>query len=444
MQFLSQAIRDRYRCAENIATYNLVGPLAPEPGFFRFGSNTLYGRCCKAPDGNGHQKKGVEFAGAGQRAFLPFDVDEVVSNLQCERYASSRVDHAFLKQLYYWLRPLTNQAARIAVQRFYARKWQSAAFPEWPVDTTIENLCEDVLLRTMCAQGVEQVPFIWFWPRGASGCVLMTHDVEASKGKEFCRELLKIDDSFGVAASYEIVPEERYEVEPAFLDSLRSAGAEIVVQDLNHDGTLYNGKAEFLRRMERIQHYAHEFGATGFRAAILYRNPEWYEALPFAYDMSIPNVAHLDPQRGGCCTVMPYFIGSVLELPVTTTQDYTLLHILNQWSIDLWKEQIARILKKNGLISFIVHPDYIGEARALPVYRELLRYLSELRKRTALWFALPREINEWWRARDRMTLRQNGNEWQIEGEGADRAVLAFAKNENGKLIYEFAGSHVPV
>jgi hypothetical protein len=28
--------------------------------------------------------------------------------------------------------------------------------------------------------------------------------------------------------------------------------------------------------------------------------------LCFAYDMSIPNVAHLDPQRGGCCTIMPF------------------------------------------------------------------------------------------------------------------------------------------
>jgi hypothetical protein len=63
-------------------------------------------------------------------------------------------------------------------------------------------------------------------------------------------------------------------------------------------------------------------GVEGFRAAVLYRNPDWYDALTVAYDMSIPNVAQLDPQRGGCCTIFPYFIGNILEIPVTATQDY--------------------------------------------------------------------------------------------------------------------------
>jgi hypothetical protein len=72
-------------------------------------------------------------------------------------------------------------------------------------------------------------------------------------------------------------------------------------------------------------------------------------------------VAHLEPQKGGCCTVFPYFIGDVLELPVTTTQDYTLWHILGERSTDLWKAQMDVILQKNGLANFIVHPDYILE-----------------------------------------------------------------------------------
>ena len=53
--------------------------------------------------------------------------------------------------------------------------------------------------------------------------------------------------------------------------------------------------------------------------------------------MSVPNVAHLEPQRGGCCTVMPYFVGDVLELPLTTIQDYSLFHILGDYSTTLWK-----------------------------------------------------------------------------------------------------------
>ncbi len=80
----------------------------------------------------------------------------------------------------------------------------------------------------------------------------------------------------------------------------------------------------------------------------MYRDQEWFDALEFSYDMSVPNVAHLEPQRGGCCTVMPYFVGDILELPLTTIQDYSLFHILGDYSIDLWKEQIDLILRRTG------------------------------------------------------------------------------------------------
>ena len=132
---------------------------------------------------------------------------------------------------------------------------------------------------------------------------------------------------------------------------------------MNHDGRLFDDREEFLRRADRINRYAKEFGGRGFRAAVLYRKPEWYEAFEFSFDMSMPNVAPMDPQRGGCCTVMPYFIGDLLELPTTTVQDYTLFNVLNQHSIELWKTQMNLIQSKNGLISFIVHPDYITEQK---------------------------------------------------------------------------------
>jgi hypothetical protein len=217
---------------------------------------------------------------------------------------------------------------------------------------------------------------------------------------------------------------------------MRSRGFEVAIHDLNHDGRLFDRKEEFLRRVKLINQYGREYGARGFRAAVLYRNPEWYDALEFSFDMSIPNVAHLDPQHGGCCTVMPFFIGDVLELPVTTTQDYTLLHILNQRSIYLWKSQIELILKKNGLMSFIIHPDNIMGNAGYSVYKELLGYLQELRSKMHIWSALPSAIDAWWRARQKMSVVKDGQTWRIEGDGAERAVLAYAKNVDGKLVYE--------
>jgi hypothetical protein len=161
--------------------------------------------------------------------------------------------------------------------------------------------------------------------------------------------------------------------------------------------------------------------------------------LDFSYDMSVPNVAHLDPQRGGCCTIMPYFLpGGILELPVTMTQDYSLFHVLETYSIDLWKTQARIILDGHGLIHFIVHPDYVTTPRAQGVYEALLDYLNRLRSDHRVWFPLPREVNRWWRERSEMKLVATPTGWRIEGPGSDRARLAYARLEDNQIVYELA------
>src|SRR5213075_2907927 len=105
-----------------------------------------------------------------------------------------------------------------------------------------------------------------------------------------------------------------------------------------------------------------------------------------------------------CCTTMPYFIGRVLELPVTTTQDYTLFHILDDYSTDLWKRQIGLVMAQHGLVSLVTHPDYLISKRALNTYLALLEYLSQLRSNGQIWLATPGDVDVWWRQRSKMRL----------------------------------------
>jgi len=247
--------------------------------------------------------------------------------------------------------------------------------------------------------------------------------------------LMDMNDAFKIPASFQIIPEERYGVTREFLNSIRERGFEIVVHDLNHDGHLYKNREQFLERVARINSYAKEFGAEGFRAGTLYRKQLWYDALKVSFDMSIPNVAHLDPQRGGCCTVMPYFLGEIVELPVTTTQDYTLFQILNDYSIDLWKRQIALIMENHGLISLIVHPDYMVNARERSVYEALLQHLVRLREERGVWITTPGELNRWWRERSQMKLVENSGGWHIDGLGKERARIAWASEKEGRLVF---------
>jgi hypothetical protein len=146
-------------------------------------------------------------------------------------------------------------------------------------------------------------------------------------------------------------------------------------------------------------------------------------------------VAHLDPQRGGCCTVMPFFIGSIIELPLTCTQDYTLFQILKDYSLGLWVRQINRILAEHGLISMIVHPDYVIEERARNTYKALLEYLASLRSEKNVWTALPRDVAGWWRQRSQMVLSSQNGKWCVEGPGKERARIAYATLSGDTVSY---------
>ena len=134
------------------------------------------------------------------------------------------------------------------------------------------------------------------------------------------------------------------------------------------------------------------------------------------------------------CTVFPYFIKSILELPLTTSQDYSIFHILGDYSLDLWKRQTALITARNGLMNFIVHPDYIMDDRATSLYKTLLAHLSDLRDKTGVWITRPLEVNQWWRERSQMKLVLEDGEWRIQGQGHERARLAYACLENDRMV----------
>ncbi|HKF25510.1 MAG TPA: glycosyltransferase, partial [Candidatus Acidoferrum sp.] len=438
-----------FRCPDTAGAFQTSPELASEPGFFRFGSDvTCFGQAAGIRVASSYLDALEDCSSSitvkDGRIELPFDPDSVVRNLRNEVYtrqmeadATKLGSHPTIRTMYYWGRPLLPVPMRSVLQRFYLRGETANPFPVWPVDRTVDTLFEKLMVLAIQNSGGQAVPFIWFWPDGASAAFLLTHDVESQAGRDFVPSLMDFDEAHGFKASLQFVPEKRYDLPAGFLQSVKDRGFEVNVHDLNHDGNLFRERKEFLRRAERINSYVREFGSSGFRSGALYRNPLWYEAFQFPYDMSVPNVAHLDPQGGGCCTTFPYFIGEVLEIPVTCTQDYSLFHILNQFSIDLWKRQFEKIALGHGMISVIIHPDYVIEQRARDVVGQMLDYVRQQYLPRGLWSALPSEVNQWWRQRQAMRLVQKGGEWQVEGEGKERAVVAYAKLVEGCLEYSF-------
>ncbi len=434
----TRVVTEHFRCPEDLADFRLTGRPSAARGYFALGGDVVcFGASAasvaRRPSAPLHDALGDTTAEGGV-VRLPLDPEEVVTNFRYERYCRPApgepvrlLEHATIRHIYYeWLRPFLPVSLRRHLQRVHLRDWKSIAFPRWPVDDTVERLLECLFALSMRAQGRWTVPFIWFWPDGAPAAAVMTHDVENLAGRKFCSGLMDLDDAAGIKSSFQLVPEERYPIPETLVDEIRARGFELNIHDLDHNGRLFSDRRNFMRWAERINDYGETYGARGFRSGGLYRNQEWFEALRFAYDMSIPSTAHLEPQRGGCCSVMPFFIGQVLELPLTTTQDYSLFHILNDYSIELWREQLGIITARHGLATFIVHPDYILEARARRTYGTLLEHLVRLRETERLWIALPQEVDRWWRARSRLRLVPDGARWRIEGEGAERARVAVA------------------
>lgn len=439
------AFTDYFRCPPAFAPFSVSGTLAREPIFFAFDAAKCFGRTVDSQANFSSTQAEtplceIDEINCTNRILLPFDATEVMENLRREYYLSTTNNDRMLRRLYYTVRPAIAAPLRKLIQRIIARSRLASSFPCWPVDCSVDVLAQALMAQAIAGDGEGEIPFIWFWPEGYDCAVVMTHDVEDRIGRDHCSALMDLDDSFGIKAAFQIIPEGRYGGVEDLIHEIQARGFEANIHDLDHDGRLYLDRDKFEQRAKKINEYGVRYGLKGFRAGAMYRQQDWFSLLDFEYEMSVPNAAHLEPQQGGCCTVMPYFVGKLLEIPLTTVQDHSLFYILRQRSIELWKRQIELIRAHHGVASFIVHPDYIVDERERDIYRQLLEHIARQKRDNNLWIATPGELNCWWRQRHGLTLVRDGSGWRIAGEGNQRARLAFASLKNGKLFYRISPS----
>ena len=438
-----QVFAEYFRCPEHLTMLETSPGLSAETGFFAFDGVHCYGRpagidpCPDVGEQLPDLLNSVRYR--DRSAVLPFDLAEVVTNLREERYCHngypllSRITSgAFAQEAYYKVRPFMSVGVRRHLQQLRLKGWDRIPFPRGPVDSTVDELMMLAARALLEATGLERLPFIWFWPEGAPSCTMLTHDVEGQQGLEFCDQLMTLDEGFGMKTAFQLIPESPHDAW-AYADEIRGRGCEANLHDLNHDGRLFRNRRQFLERARRINEYVRRYGSNGFRSGAMYRQQQWFDAFEFSYDMSVPNAAHLEPQRGGCCTVMPYFVGNILELPLTTTQDYSLFFILETYSAALWRDEVDAICERNGLVSIVTHPDYLTGPAERSVYTELLEYVAQLRDTRQTWAALPGDVNKWWRERQNMTLVPEGESWRIEGVGNERARVAYAQLDGNRV-----------
>jgi peptidoglycan/xylan/chitin deacetylase (PgdA/CDA1 family) len=302
-----------------------------------------------------------------------------------ERYMR-RPASARLLPLFYRLKRAIPRRVQMGLRRSIAKRQRrrhesGGRFPHWPI--------EPLLVDQLGGGPVDA------WPGGHRFAYVLTHDVEGPRGLANIGRLLEIERAHGMVSAWFFVADD-YEVGEPVLRAIRAAGGEIGLHGLHHDGQLFQSRRHFERQLPRIHRHLREWGAEGFRSPSTHRNAAWMPELGASYDSSFPDTHPFDAQPGGCCSILPYFLGDLVEVPITLPQDHTLFELLREADIALWRKKAAWIAQHGGLVTVLVHPDYALTADRLRHYDELLAFLAGL---DGGWHALPRDVARWWRRR---------------------------------------------
>jgi hypothetical protein len=344
-----------------------------------------------------------------------------------ERYQRTSLRHATLAA-YYAARPLVPRATQLAARRAYARIQERRSFPAWPIEPLLVEHRYAQLRRRIRDADTDAVPLVGYWPDGCRFAFMLTHDVESAKGIERIPELLELERRYGMVSCWNFVAED-YPIPAETFELIREAGGEVGLHGVHHDGRLFQSRRSFEAALPSLRYHAAAWDAVGFRSPGTHRNAEWMPLLPSLYDSSFPDTDPFEPYPGGCCSILPYFLGDLVELPITLAQDHTLWEILRLSSIAIWRRKADWLIAHHGLVSVIIHPDYVDSGARLGLYEQLLAYLRERLDENDGWHALPRDVAAWWRARRDLHIETVGGMAWIEGpeDYADRATVTWAR-----------------
>ena len=345
-----------------------------------------------------------------------------------ERYAAD--SQSWKRKAYYFLKPVIPRPVQIALRKKYVNVQAKGSFPAWPIEPVVVDAAKNFMLNVLSQADVPAIHRIAPWPDETTFAFAITHDVEWDTGLQHAQALADIERDLGFTSSWNIVPE-RYPIDWSIIETLQSRGFEIGIHGLKHDGKLFQSRRVFEQRAAKIHQYAGDWKAVGFRSPSTLRNVDWMPELGFEYDSSFPDTDPYEPQPGGCCSIWPFFIRDLVELPLTMPQDHTLFEILGLRDISVWKQKADWIEKMGGLVLINVHPDYMMSTERLRFYEGFLKHMKG---KAAMWHALPKSIAQWWRNRDASTLKREGGAYSIDGPDSSRSSILRTSMKGGFLV----------
>ena len=281
---------------------------------------------------------------------------------------SSRLPFSY-RRVPAWLRNLV--ASSIGRwQRSRTQRW--AAFPQWPLDLSVDFL-GDLLNPAGMSPGDSPTP------------VILSHDVDSPEGlQNIVGDFLAIEEEVGARSTNFVVPC-GWPLDAGLLRELTARGHEIGVHGYDHSNlTPYASDSERRRRLDAAQSFMTEFDVVGYRAPSLLRSPALLRdvGVRYQYDGSIPTSGGLFPTpNNGCATARPFRIGSLVEIPLTLPRDGSLrfLGLAPDEILSLWMTLSQVIARSRGVVVVLTHGEqrFSGNPPMRSTYRKFLHGIAE-------------------------------------------------------------------
>jgi len=333
--------------------------------------------------------------------FFCFDYLETLEFVRLERYCRVRRPWASYVPFGYRHVPIAARRLVATLLTMAKRLSRGSGFPAFPLEKALHTLTY-VVGRCAAPSGEaasrgQPVPA---WPGGKRYCVVLTHDVDTQHGIRAMERVWNIESSYGLASSWNIVGR-LFEGNERAIDRLAKDGCEIGLHGDDHRLRMpYLPAGAIIGRIAKYKKFLETYRIQGFRSPYYLRSPALLSAVSrlFVYDSSIPDVDtfSLCVDRGGCCSVLPFRIGTLVELPVTLPYEIVLHMGVRPRGLNaFWREKIEWIKSAGGMILVNTHPEpsYLLEPDVSRAYGELLAALAG---DGSAWYALPGEVAGWW------------------------------------------------
>jgi glycosyltransferase involved in cell wall biosynthesis len=363
-------------------------------------------------------------------------------------------------RIYYGLKPYLPWRLRIALRRIIAR-WRREAYQDvWPVK-----------------ESAKHPPVEWpGWPDGKKFAFVLTHDVEGAYGLSKCRQLMQLEMEMGFRSSFNFIPEGEYRVSQELRQELQKNGFEVGIQDLKHDGKLFQSRESFRNGAIQINRYLREWDAKGFRSGFMFHNLDWVHDLDVDYASCTFDTDPFEPQPDDVGTIFPFWVPRTnghaiepvsirssrfnfsspafnsrrslpdsgrtgyVELPYTLPQDSTLFLLLQERRPDIWLNKLDWVAKHGGMVLVNTHPDYMAmngkveRPDEFPVgfYKRLLEYVRS-KYAGAYWQALPKEVAKYISSRHNSLVDSVKGNNQSEGRETITQYELVSANGGGSL-----------